>query len=196
MFIVGFNGPPESGKDTLADMLANKLDAQGASLPVRMESLSLPLRKIAYAMVNWHGISDPETYAKFKLTHFRNLNRTGRQLMIDVSESFLKPTYGIEIMADLLLERNIGFPGILLVRDCGFQIEINPLVKMVGPDNFYLVQVAREGKTFANDSRETVWHPWAGKRQHRVDNSGTLEDLQVEAGRLYSRLVNQCGWKL
>ncbi len=194
MCVVGFNGPPESGKDTMADMLADHMDAQGVSASIRMESLSMPLRKVAYAMVDWKGATDGPDYARFKETHFGLLGVTGRQIMIDVSERFLKPTYGIEVMAKLLLERNEGFHGVLLVRDCGFQIEIDPIAKAVGAKNLYLAQVHRKGKDFSNDSREWVYNPDGGFM--RVDNNGSLEALRTEAGRLYGRLVNQMGWAL
>lgn len=195
MYIVGFNGPPESGKDTLAQMVVDHMDSHGVTLPIRVESLSLPLRKIAYAMLDF-GTDyelDGEHYATFKQTHYQQLDRTGRQLMIDVSERFLKPTYGIEVMAKLLLERNEGYPGVLMIRDCGFQCEVNPLEEAVGKENLYMVQCHRPGKDFSNDSREWVW---TSGKMHQVYNDSDLDHLRTEAGRIYGRLVNQCGWKL
>jgi hypothetical protein len=195
MFVVGFNGPPECGKDTMAEMLADKMDQQGVTLPVRMESLSMPLRQIAYQMVGWPSDSlDGEQYAVFKTTWFPEFERYGRQIMIDISERFLKPVYGIEVMAKMLLTRNENFHGILLVRDCGFQIEVDPIAKAIGAKNLYLAQVHRPGKDFSNDSREWVYNPDGGFM--RVDNNSDLEHLRTEAGRLYGRLVNQMGWVL
>lgn len=195
MFVVGFNGPPESGKDTMAEMLADHMDKQGITLPVRMESLSMPLRKIAYTMVGWPMDSlDGAQYAAFKTTWFPQFNAHGRQIMIDVSERFLKPTYGIEVMAKMLLTRNENFPGVLLVRDCGFQIEVDPIAKAIGVRNLFLAQVHRTGKDFSNDSREWVYNPDGGFM--RVENNSGFDDLRTEAGRLYGRLVNQMGWVL
>lgn len=196
MYIVGFNGPPRCGKDTLAEMLANHMDHQGVVLPVVPESLSLPLREIAYAMSGWHGSTDGENYERFKVTQFPQFdNRTGRQLMIDVSERFLKPTYGQQVMANLLIARNKshGFPAVLLIRDCGFQCEVDPLESWVGVDNLYMVNLFRDGCDFSNDSREYVH---TNGKMHQVYNNSTLDDLETEAGRIYGRLVNQCGWKL
>lgn len=197
MYIVGFNGPPRSGKDTLADMLANHMDAQGVTLPVWMESLSLPLREIAYAMTGWVGTLDGDNYEEFKRTIFPAFNhKDGRHVMIDVSESFLKPMYGIEIMAQLLIARKSGEgfeDGIILIRDCGFQIEVNPLERWVGVDNLYMVQMFREGYDFVGDSREYVY---SNGKMHQVHNDSDLDHLRTEAGRIYGRLVNQCGWKL
>lgn len=196
MYIVAFNGPPESGKDTLAEMLADHMDAQGVTLPVRVESLSLPLRHIAYAMVG--RTYDESTYADFKREYFAQLDRDGRHLMIDASEQFLKPTYGIEVMAKLLLDRNKDFTGVLLLRDSGFQIEVDPLIRAVDRENCCVVRVIREGKSFEalNDSREFVQHPSGDRRMMVIANNGTLDDLRTEAGRIYGRLVNQYGWKM
>lgn len=193
MYIVAFNGPPRSGKDTMAEMLANHMDRMGVGMLVVPESLSMPLREIAYAMSGWVGATDGPNYEQFKTTVFPAFGVTGRQLMIDVSEKFLKPTYGIEIMAQLLRARNEGIgPAVLLIRDSGFQIEIDPLIQWVGADNLHVVNVLRDGTSFEGDSREWVHH----SKVTAYANNGTLDDLATEAGRLYGRLVNTYGWKL
>ena len=134
-------------------------------------------------------------YEAFKEEYFPRLNRTGRQLMIDTSESFLKQVYGIEVMANMFLDRNKGFPGVLLVRDSGFQIEVNPLIAACGVDKVRIVQVHRKGTTFQGDSREWVFPP-LGREFIRVDNNGSLDDLRAEAVSIYDKLVNQLGWQL
>lgn len=195
MYIVGFNGPPRCGKDTMATMLADHMDSQGVTVPVRMESLSLPLRRVAYVIAGWQGPTDGPNYEEFKLATFR-LNEgvpiTGRQIMIDVSEKFLKKTYGLATMAWMLIQRNLDFTGVLLVRDSGFQCEVEPLVKHVGADKFYIANVLRDGTSFEGDSREWVHHEFCAG----YSNNGSLDDLRTEAGRLYGRLVNQLHWKL
>ena len=192
MYIIGFNGPPRSGKDTMASMLVEHMESQGCNIPIREVSLSTPLRKIAYAMTGWKGFTDGENYELFKTTHFPAFGKDGRQIMIDISERFLKPTYGQGIMGHLLMTDLKNFDGIALVRDTGFQIEKDVLTNYVGNDNFYVALVQRDGYDFTNDSREWVDHYHTGIYR----NNGTLDDLRAEAGRLYGRLVNQMGWKL
>jgi hypothetical protein len=196
MYIVGFNGPPECGKDTQAEMLAEHMDAMGVSLPVKMEGLKLPLQQVAYAMVgrNYVESVDGADYAKFKNEWFPRLERDGRHLMIDVSEKFLKPTYGIDVLPKMLLDRNKDFHGVLLVRDCGFQSEVNPLSEAVGADNLLIVNIYRSGKSFEalKDSREWVSHV----NRYGVMNDGTLDDLRREAMHIYGRMVAKLGWKL
>src|SRR3546814_2545694 len=91
-------------------------------------------------------------------------------------------------MARLLIQRNLDFEGILLIRDCGFQIEVDPLEEWVGVENLYMVNLFREGCDFTNDSREYVH---TNGKMHQVYNDSTLDHLQTEAGRIYGRLVNR-----
>ena len=193
MHIVCFNGPPRSGKDTLANLLAEVIESESASPPpIFPVSLSTPLRHIAYSMVGRRY--DDSTYEAFKNEYFERLDRTGRQLMIDASESFLKPTYGQAVMADLLIQQLRAFPSnaLVLVRDSGFQVEVDPLIAEVGVSNLMVVQVHRTGCNFDNDSREFVFHP--DHRQGAVWNNGGIPELRQEAQRLYLRLMSQYRW--
>lgn len=204
MYIVGFNGPPESGKDSLAEGLMAKIEDLH-NIPTRVESLSFPLRSIAYAMVGWQGELDGPDYARFKRTVFPAFGVNGRQLMIDVSEDFLKTKYGTTIMARLLLDRLAGFQGLVLLRDSGFQIEVNPLVDAIGSANFYIARCHRPGKTFEGDSRESVFHPYRLQKPNGSDVSldGDYYNDESEfiwktdaAAELYGVLTHNLGWKL
>lgn len=191
MYLVGFNGPPRSGKDTMARMLAEHLDLL-TDLPVKEVSLSTPLRRIAYAMVGFVGETDGPDYERFKTTWFSQFDRDGRHLMIDVSESFLKPIYGKCVMAELLFEELGDFQGIALIRDCGFQVEIEHLALCMGFRRLYIARLRRDGCDFSNDSRDYVTYRFSND----YENNLSLDDLRTEAIRLYGRLVNQMGWVL
>lgn len=199
MYIVVFNGPPYSGKDTLSGFFRDYVEKLH-HVPMKEESLSNPLRSIAYAMVGLSYPSKDVSYDSFKAITFNIGGKpvTGRQLMIDASERFLKQCYGQRVMADLLIERNREFgifdPGLLLIRDGGFQVEVNPLIEWVGRDQVMVVRVERPACDFSQDSREWVYHP-DEKMNMTVFNDSDLSNLQTEAGRLYGRLVNQKGWK-
>src|SRR3546814_12548487 len=95
-------------------MLANHMDKHQVTLPVKFESLSLPLRHIAHAVVG--RTYEESGYEAFKEEWFDLLQSDGRHLMIDSSESFLKQCYGQDVMARLLIQRNLDFEGILLIR--------------------------------------------------------------------------------
>lgn len=194
MFIVGFNGPPQCGKDTLARLFAEVVKAKHPHLRVLMVPLSNPLRFVAHAMIA--RVYSAALYESFKKETFPQFGgRTGRQLMIDVSESFLKPVYGQSIMADMLIQEVSNLRAdLVLIPDSGFQCEVQPIIDWVGYDKFLVCRVHRDGCSFENDSREWVEHP-VDQMNTDIYNDGSLADLETEAGRLYGRCVNQKGWK-
>lgn len=197
MFIVLFNGPPRSGKDTAAEMLLTHLESRTIR-PMRLESLSFPLRKMAYGMADWKGELDGPNYETFKTQRFLPFKGgTGRELMIDASEKFLKQVYGETIMAEMLIDRSwdIVGHGLVIVRDSGFQLEIDPIISAFGSSNTYVVRMHREGCDFASDSREYVNHPLS-RNNFDLWNNGSLDDLETEVVRVYGRMVNQLGWVL
>jgi hypothetical protein len=150
----------------------------------------MPLRRIAYQMIG--ETYSPATYKIFKETLYGQFGVTGRQLLIDASEKFLKPCYGKEIMAEMLLSELENFDGVALVADSGFQCEIDPMINAVGRRNLFVVQMRRATSTFEGDSREWVTH----SHMSEVHNNGTLDDLRGDAAKLYDNLVSQMGWKL
>lgn len=196
MYVVGFNGPPRSGKDTLARMLKEYAESVGTSIPFVEVSLSHPLRKLAYTMTGNENLDlDGPDYERFKETKFDRFGVTGRQLMIDVSERFLKPCYGQSVMADLLMTQYpIDTSCVLLIRDNGFQCEMDPILQEVGGNNFFVVRVQREGTTFDGDSREWVYHP-SYQCNLTVHNDSDLDSLRFKAELIFHNLVNQFGWR-
>lgn len=195
MHIIGFNGPPGSGKDELALAVMQIIEAR-SDVPVKLESLSMPLRRVSYAVVDDKGELDGDDYAQFKTQEFDELGVNGRQLMIDVSEKFLKPIYGIDVMARLLIERNARFNGILLVRDSGFQIEVDPLAAWVGAANLFIARCHRPGKTFEGDSREWVTHP-DGLMELDLQNDSHLFDWTNHAAHeLVATIRHRTDWKI
>lgn len=192
MYVVGLNGPPGCGKDTLAHMLVEHMESQGVETPIMISPFSLPLRFMAFSMV---GDSYSQSrYEDFKRRNFPAFNRTGRQLMIDVSESFLKPMYGMNCLARMKIEqlKAINFDGLVIMPDCGFMIEVSSLRQDIGANNLYVVRIHRDKCSFNNDSREWVY----SDHDTDLDNDGTLDDLRTEAGRIYGRLVNNLHWQL
>lgn len=206
MYILGINGPPHCGKDTIASALANRLDE--LTTPVKIDHLSRPLRHIAYSMVGRvYDHEDADGYADFKNEIFEQFGCTGRKLMIDVSEEFLKPTYGLEVMARMLLARNKNFDGILIVPDSGFAREVAPLHNACSPipearrrqgspaewqvnDRLFVARIHRKNTTFKGDSREWVYASHDGD----FDNNGGLDDLEERLIPELTARLEALGW--
>lgn len=162
MYVIGLNGPPEAGKDTIAKALVEILE-EYSDLPIRVVSVVEPLARMGATLLGVR-YSD-EWYVGIKSTRiplFRNIATgkmdTFRQWMIRMTEEFYKPNYGREFFSRALLMRQIGddFQGILIVTNVGFGYETDLFERYIGVDNVAIVQVDRAGKTFDGDSRGPV----------------------------------------
>jgi hypothetical protein len=192
MQFIALNGAPGCGKDTAGALIVNALRNRGIpALPVKFAQ---PLRDVAFAL--FPSFND-STYEEFKRTAMPQLNITGRQLMIDISESFLKRQYGNAIMAHLLLARLQANHGpaeranmVFVITDCGFQVEVQTLADF-GHD-VVLGRMSRPGCTFKGDSRQVVHSP-TSRESFAMPNDGTLDDLRGMCNSLVRYAVEEFG---
>jgi hypothetical protein len=158
-FIIGFNGPPRSGKDTLATAVMDLLDKEGVTtVPVHRLALAATMRNGAAATLGMN-LTDRQ-YSEIKDQPLPLLNGgTFRQFMIDMSEIFVKEKYGRDFWSRRMYEANRSWwnkvPSILIVTDIGFREEVNFFCQH---SKFYLnVVLDRKGTDFSLDSRNYVW---------------------------------------
>lgn len=149
--VIILNGPPNSGKDTLANSL---LEAAPA---VHHLKFAQPLRKLVKAAA---GVKSDMYLDRYKDSpHSSILYMTLREYMIWMSEECYKPKFGQNVFGVLLcysiMQLNDPDP-IVVVSDGGFNAEIETVIKIFGPNNVMLVHLSREGCTFENDSRSYV----------------------------------------
>jgi hypothetical protein len=157
-FIIGFNGPPRSGKDTVATALAALLDSEGINiLPVHKLALAATMRDGAAAILGMN-LTDRQ-YAEIKDVPLELLGgKSFRRFMIDMSEVFVKGVYGRDFWSRLMYHRNKswwnGKPAILIVTDIGFSDEVQFFCEH---SRLYLnVRIDRPGCDFSLDSRNYV----------------------------------------
>lgn len=184
--LVGFSGPPRSGKDTLGNMLADILREQG--ITVEVHALSLPMRLAVYAYLGWE-YSD-EHYEANKDRRFATIHgrqTTVREEMIALSESHIKPRLGHGWWGNALFNRTKLADGVIIVTDMGFRAEYDVFNELLGAPQCAWVQVHREGHDFSGDSRKYVGTGCP------IYNDG---DPMTEARRIYGRLLNQYHWVL
>jgi hypothetical protein len=186
-----FNGPPRSGKDASATIVADWL--RNHDLTPALDKFSRPI-KCAFA-----GLFDPSlsmerdsfgellTYADDKERLIPLLGVSYRQWQIEFSERFMKPRYGQTVFARLLAEEIMscradasGNPLYWLIPDSGFQTEANYLLEVLPPENIMIFRLEREGTSFAGDSRSYIISPHPDLYCYLIKNHGSLEDLKCE----------------
>ena len=161
-YIVGFSGPPGSGKDSTAKVLAEKLRLQ-TTMPVEVVSLTAPLRDIATRVFGLDKMASGaeelralyEKYKDVKREEFRG--DSIRRFMIELSERFMKPRYGKAIWAQLMLDAfSPKRPRILLVTDLGFLEEVEFFQQWTYAEKVACVELERAGCDWAGDSRNYI----------------------------------------
>jgi hypothetical protein len=186
-YLVGFSGPPRSGKDTLGGLVADILREKG--ITVEVHALSLPMRLAVYGLLGLEY--SVEHYEKEKDREFATQDgrrTTIRKEMISLSEDHVKPRLGHGWWAYALLNRTRLRNGVIIVTDMGFDAEHDVFSNEIfGSAHCAWIHLHREGTDFSNDSRSYV-----GKGCH-IHND---DDPMTEARRIYGRLVNQYHWSL
>lgn len=189
-FVVGFNGPPRAGKDSIASCLQELLDS-ATQVPVHRQALAATMRDGAMAILGLSG--GDKFYSDIKDKPLELLNgKTFRRFMIDMSEVFVKNVYGQDFWARLLYARNQswwhGVPSILLVTDIGFPAEVEFLCEHSA--HMINVRVDRSGCDFSTDSRGYCSAQVYGGQDVALSNDGTLQ----EAAEHILKVMYKSGW--
>lgn len=172
--VVVFNGPPRSGKDTLAAFIRGATQAKPMEFKRKLIELAL--------MISGVSSSDWEFwYQKDKEEPHNDLGgHSCRSFLIMVSEEMIKPHMGSDyfgLAAANELEMYLPGHGVVFT-DSGFPAELQCVVDVVGADNVIVVQLHREGTDFSGDSRAYLNRndfPSVMFLQH--DNHGPVEEV-------------------
>ena len=142
--IVLFNGPPGSGKDPIVSALVPYLKFQHMKFAAPIKRMIAGLFDIRLSVLE-QGKDLPSKILN---------GDTPRDLHIAISEDLLKKRYGDDFLGRIALhEATRSSNRLLLYSDCGFQEEVEHVVRAVGPSNCLLIRLHREGRTFEHDSR-------------------------------------------
>lgn len=161
MKIVLFNGPPRSGKDTAANMLAQYLNGIPGVTAIRY-SFARPLKETTHALYGMSHLEyDTFEYSKDMISSdFFGL--TPREAYIKVSEKMIKPVLGNTHWGKVFVNWANQLDDdktVFIISDCGFQEEIEPIKDISGPMNMFMVKMSREGYDFSKDSRSYINDP-------------------------------------
>ena len=172
-----FNGPPSSGKSTFAPELARQLRVHLAPDQVCMDSFAAPMKHYIATAMAWQYQEMKKERPEAVLQGY-----SIREFLIDLSERYMKPRYGDDVFARLLLYRILRRnpqPRFVVVDDCGFDEEITALTRP------FLVRITRPGTSFKGDSRNFV----SQEPDWLIENDGTIEECQKKIAQLASHLV-------
>ena len=159
--VIILNGPPGSGKDTIADFIAAEFNAEHLRFKTKLYAITALINNLDFDEF-MKIATDQNTKDSVKLA--RGL--TARQLIIETSENVIKPYYGKEYfgndVGDSILKSD---KSLFVLSDGGFPEELSSMIG-VGCLNYsdvVIVKLYRTGCNFDNDSRtyfnEAILHP-------------------------------------
>lgn len=156
--IVLFNAPPSSGKTTACNYLKEvfKEDVRILHFKNKLEEIVSAI----YSLSKFELRVLKQEHEKEK-PQDRFLGLSYRQVLIKVSEEFIKPMLGQDYFAKSAAREalNVEFessPEIILFDDLGFPTELQEMQKTFGYDNVHVITIQRDGCSYRGDSRESL----------------------------------------
>jgi len=196
--IILVNGPARSGKDTIGNIIAEATSAQRCKFA---SALKRATHAFFHALRDDFNLSQPayvrqaatlsakdDAYYEDSKAERQDLFRrlTPREAYIEVSETFMKKTFGAKVFGNILadeIERTDA--ELFVVTDSGFQGEAEVLIDRFGAENVKLIRVGREGYTFEGDSRGYIELPVSTVV---IQNNGTLPALRQDVSTILDSL--------
>jgi len=180
--IIGLTGKPQVGKTTYASYLQHYLQEEFHIKVVR-EKFARPLGGMAQALLGMNDEDFKRIREEKKDDPLRMFyGYTLRQLLITISEEWMKPKFGSDVFGKLMGQRlgpkaHIDPTTVTIIDDCGFADEVNVLQQYYR-SRFLLIKIERKNTTYIPDSREDLVSSAV------LHNDGTEAALAQSAKRL------------
>lgn len=188
MYLVLVNGPPRSGKDTVARIL---YEIYSPKMPTKIIKLADPILQCVFSI--FPNVNE-DNYEELKSnkTPVAEGNLTVRDVMIKLAEDFIKPTLGKNAFVDIAINRinnirallpNGGDNSMIIISDLGFDEEYDKFLQYCADESsnikMILIKVYKNGCTFDEDSRKYIDVPdKKNVTELRLHNDGTIEELK------------------
>lgn len=149
--VIIFNGPPGSGKDEACRFLVSHFGFKHLSFK---HQLFVETIKLFDVNEQWFMDGYEDRDIKERPEELLG-GRSRRQALIYTSEDVLKPKFGKGIFGEQA-SKQINSVSDYCFSDGGFTEELVPIINTAGAENVCLVQLLRDGSSFANDSRRYI----------------------------------------
>lgn len=204
MILINLNAPAGAGKDALAEEIYQYVNHPKFEV-VHMEFKGLlfdiAIRTAGLGEKLWFALYERE-YKERPCPYLQvnGVNVSPRDWMIHCSEKIMKPTFGDDVFGKALAEKLRDMDSkcpedkelIVVVSDGGFVVESVPVVKYVGPDNYFLCRIHRIKKdgsayNFDGDSRRYISADEfpADLRPHETDIMNEEGDLRGTVVKIF-----------
>lgn len=180
------NGPPSSGKDSLADYLVSK------NSRFKKEKFAKPLKLALKALFSM--TDDELTFFDSSVIkdtpNTRFFNKSWRDVNKELSELYVKCNFDRGFFGYSLMNRikSDKFVSDFLISDGGFDYEVSPLIEEFGKDNVIVIKLYREGFDFSIDSRNYISTESLGIRSYDLTNN-VLEKYLLDGARLINSIL-------
>lgn len=177
--IIILNGPPGSGKDTIAELLKGFVSLE----------FKAHLHKIAILL---SGMTEHDYFILYNNREVKEiptdllLGFSPRGFLIHISEVMCKPHFGknyFGVVATKAIKSVINTSSVIF-SDGGFPNEVNVLSEVFGKDKVVIVHLYRNGCSFAGDSRDYILESDTGIKPILVENNGTILDCVDKVRKL------------
>ena len=191
MKIIFVNGPPRSGKDTIAEILKKEFPSH-----THLEKFAQPLKTaipLTYGITidDWKDNLDTPNNKDLRCSQL--FDKTPREVQIEFSESFLKPLHGQRIFGQLAVRRiarvNFSWFDSVVISDSGFKEEALEVIREHGRENCCLWRVERQGCSFKGDSRSYLKAEELGIKDYSIRNDHSLDALRTLIIPLYEAIT-------
>lgn len=168
--ILLLNGPPGSGKDTLADLLVLK-NSKTYKRRFKDSLMSIAAPLYSMSVDELEKINNSREMKEIELDEFSRKGKkySCRQALIHTSEVVVKPNFGKDYFG-VMSARSIKEEGFYPFSDSGFWDEVEPLISKFGRENILICRLERAGHNFGGDSRD-----YLPVNDFLIQNNGSIE---------------------
>lgn len=195
--VIILNAPPNAGKDTIAEVLCERLEGQhcefkAALYETTLDYYGLPsyftkyftdraLKEVPNRMfmeelpvINTTNLCTFTRSVKEYIKVYFAKPLSPREALIHVSEDIIKPVEGKDYFGKKAAE---GLKdGWNIFSDGGFIEELQPIIDEVGKEHVYIIRFSRKGCSFEGDSRDYLPED-TGCPTRSMDNNGTIDEF-------------------